>query len=160
MGGACACQGRKLKFALNLYFFIFVLILKYKLMSLSVYSCEQAVKTPFVNFDPQSGNFEMKGKSIPENSALFYKPMFDWLDAYVQQPAAKTQLNIQLDYFNTSSSKFIVDIFKKLELIIKNSKGEALINWMYDENDDDMMEAGEDYKSIIKMPFNLTSFVK
>ncbi|HWY34459.1 MAG TPA: DUF1987 domain-containing protein, partial [Nitrosopumilaceae archaeon] len=107
-----------------------------------------------------SGNMQMKGKSIPENSVIFYKPVFEWLDNYIQNPAPKTSLSIQLDYFNTSSSKCIVDIFKKLELISKNGKGEVIINWLYDENDDDMLEAGEDYKSLIKIPFNLVSFVK
>ena len=129
-------------------------------MAHSPYTAEQSAKTPLINFDPASGNFELKGKSIPENSVLFYKPLFEWLDAYVQSPAPKTVLNIQLDYFNTSSSKCIVDLFKKLELISKNGKGEASINWMHDEQDDDMLEAGEDYKSIIKIPFNITSFTK
>ncbi len=129
-------------------------------MSANAYSAEQTVKTPLINLDPATGNFELKGKSIPENSVVFYKPLFDWLENYVQNPAPKTNLTIQLDYFNTSSSKCIVDLFKKLELISKNGKGEALITWMHDENDDDMLEAGEDYKSIIKIPFNIVSFVK
>ena len=124
------------------------------------YSCEQSPKTPFINFDPASGAFEMKGKSIPENSVLFYKPLYEWMDAYIQAPAASTTLNVELAYFNTSSSKCIVDIFKKLEQIVKNNKGQATINWRYDEADEDMQEAGEDYKSIIKIPFNLVSFVK
>lgn len=129
-------------------------------MANSPYTAEQSPKTPFINFDPSTGDFELKGKSIPENSVLFYKPLFEWLDSYVQNPAPKTSLNIQLDYFNTSSSKCIVDLFKKLELISKNGKGEAIINWKHDEQDDDMLEAGEDYKSIIKIPFNVVSFTK
>jgi hypothetical protein len=129
-------------------------------MSQNTFVAEQSAKTPSINFDPGTGTFNLKGKSIPENSVLFYKPLFEWLDNYIQNPAPKTNLNIQLDYFNTSSSKCIVDLFKKLEQIPKNSKGEAIINWMYDEQDDDMLEAGEDYKSIIKMPFNLVSFTK
>ena len=124
------------------------------------YSVEQTPKTPLISFDPGSGNFEMKGKSIPENSVLFYKPLYDWVDQYALTPAAKTVLNIQLDYFNTSSSKCVVDLFKKLELIVKNGKGAAEINWLYDEADEDMQEAGEDYKSIIKIPFNLVSIKK
>jgi len=124
------------------------------------FTAEQTAKTPQIDFDPASGNFELKGKSIPENSAVFYKPIYDWLDEYIQNPASNTTLNIQLDYFNTSSSKCIVDLFKKLELIVKNGKGAAVINWKHDENDDDMQEAGEDYKSIIKIPFNIVSFVK
>ena len=124
------------------------------------FTAEQTAKTPFINFDTASGIFELKGKSIPENSATFYRPVYDWLDEYVQNPAPSTTLNIQLDYFNTSSSKCVVDLFKKLELIVKNAKGTAIINWLHNENDDDMLEAGEDYKSIIKIPFNIVSFVK
>ena len=127
---------------------------------MNAYTSEQSLKTPLINFDPSTGNFELNGKSIPENSILFYKPLFEWLENYIQSPSSKTVLNIQLAYFNTSSSKCIVDLFKKLELISKNNKGVAEINWMYDEADEDMLEAGEDYKSIIKIPFNLISFKK
>lgn len=130
-------------------------------MSINIFTLEQSPKTPFVNFDPASGNFEIRGKSIPENSIQFYQPIYAWLDNYVQNPAPKTNLTIQLDYFNTSSSKCIVDLFKKLELISKNGKAEVSISWLHDENDEDMQEAGEDYKSIIKIPsFNITSFKK
>jgi hypothetical protein len=124
------------------------------------YTAEQTSKTPLIQFDPSSGSFDLKGKSIPENSVLFYKPLFEWLDQYMASPAPRTVLNIQLDYFNTSSSKCVVDLFKKLEQIPKSGKGSAEINWMYDEADEDMQEAGEDYKSIIKIPFNLVAFKK
>ena len=129
-------------------------------MASNNFASAQTVKTPFINFDSATGNFELRGKSIPENSVLFYRPLFEWLDNYIQNPATTTTLNIQLDYFNTSSSKCIVDLFKKLESISKNGKGQASINWHYNEDDEDMMEAGEDYKSIIKIPFNLISFIK
>jgi hypothetical protein len=129
-------------------------------MSSTAYTAEQTAKTPLVNFDPSTGNFEIKGKSIPENSLVFYKPVFAWLDEYVLAPAPSTVLNIQLDYFNTSSSKCILDLFKIIENIFKNSKGEITINWLYDENDEDMQEAGEDYQSLIKSPFNLVAFQK
>ena len=124
------------------------------------FTAEQSPKTPLINFDPSTGVFELRGKSVPENSVIYYKPLFDWVELYVQNPAKSTTFNVQLDYFNTSSAKCIVDIFKKMELISKNGKGEVLINWMYNEPDEDMLEAGEDYKSIIKIPFNLISFNK
>lgn len=130
-----------------------------EIMALEPYKSVQSAKTPFIHFDP-SGNLELKGKSIPENTPVFYRPLFDWLDKYIQEPSAQTTLNIQLDYFNTSSSKVIVDIFKKLEQITKNAKGEAIINWLYNQEDVDMLEAGEDYKTIVKIPFNLVSFKK
>lgn len=125
---------------------------------MDTFRLESTPRTPLVNLNPESGVFEMKGKSIPENSTVFYKAMFDWLNAYLEQPAGKTVLNIQMDYFNTSSSKSVVDFFKKLESLHKSGKGEVEINWLHNEEDEDMQEAGEDYKSIIKVPFNIISF--
>ncbi|MDA3882786.1 MAG: DUF1987 domain-containing protein [Bacteroidales bacterium] len=111
-------------------------------------------KTPEVNFDYQTGLIEIKGRSIPENSIEFYKPMIDWLEEYTNSPQDKTTVQIQLEYFNTSSSKCILDVFKKLEGISKNGK-EIEINWYYEEDDEDMLEAGEDYQSIIRIPFKM-----
>lgn len=115
---------------------------------------EGTPKTPTVSFDSGSGKVEIKGRSIPENSIEFYKPLVDWLEQYSSQPYSKTEVNIQLEYFNTSSSKCILDVFKKLESIFKNGH-EVLINWYYEEDDEDMLEAGEDYQSIIRIPFKM-----
>jgi len=115
---------------------------------------EGTPKTPSVYFDASSGKVEIKGRSIPENSIEFYKPLIDWLDAYLASPAPLTTVDIQLEYFNTSSSKCILDVFKKLEAIYKSGH-EVIINWHYEEDDEDMLEAGEDYQSIIKIPFKM-----
>jgi hypothetical protein len=115
-------------------------------------------KTPNVNFDAEKGILEVKGRSIPENSIEFYKPLVDWLEEYAQNPFSKTQVNVHLEYFNTSSSKCILDVFKKLEAIHKN-KYEVQINWYYEEDDEDMLEAGEDYESIIRVPFKMIEIV-
>ena len=77
---------------------------------------EGSPKTPVVNFDAAEGLLELKGRSIPENSIEFYKPLFDWIDSYGNQPQESTEVNIVLEYFNTSSSKCILDFFKKLEI--------------------------------------------
>lgn len=117
-------------------------------------SIEGTPKTPTVNFDPGSGKIEIKGRSIPENSIEFYKPLVDWLEQYSSSPKSLTEVNVQLEYFNTSSSKCILDVFKKLETIHK-AGNEVLINWYYEEDDEDMLEAGEDYQSIIRIPFKM-----
>ena len=115
---------------------------------------EGTPKTPTVHFDANTGAIEIKGRSIPENSIEFYKPLIDWLDNYLSGPATLTTVDIQLEYFNTSSSKCILDVFKKLEAIYKSGH-EVIINWFYEEDDEDMLEAGEDYQSIIKIPFKM-----
>lgn len=119
---------------------------------------EGTSKTPNVKFDANEGLIEIKGRSIPENSIEFYKPMVDWLDKYAKTPKALTKVNIQLEYFNTSSSKCILDVFKKLEAIHK-ANNQVQINWYYEEDDEDMLEAGEDYESIIRVPFKMIEIV-
>ena len=119
---------------------------------------EGTTKTPDVNFNAEKGLLEVKGRSIPENSIEFYKPLVDWLEEYAQNPISKTQVNVHLEYFNTSSSKCILDVFKKLEAIHKN-KYDVQINWYYEEDDEDMLEAGEDYESIIRVPFKMIEIV-
>jgi len=115
---------------------------------------EGTTKTPYVRLDGEKGIIEIKGRSIPENSIEFYKPLIDWLEEYGSSVDSDTAVNVQLEYFNTSSSKCILDIFKKLESIYK--KGQKVeVNWYYEEDDEDMFEAGEDYQSIINIPFKM-----
>jgi len=115
---------------------------------------EGTPKTPYIRFDGEKGIIEIKGRSIPENSIEFYKPLIDWLEEYGNVALDETSVNVQLEYFNTSSSKCILDIFKKLESIFK--KGQKVeVNWYYEEDDEDMFEAGEDYQSIINIPFKM-----
>jgi hypothetical protein len=120
---------------------------------------EGTPKTPSIKFDAREGVFEIKGRSIPENSVEFYKPLNEWLDTYMHVPLDKTVVNIRLEYFNTSSSKCILDVFKRLESIHR-SKHDVEINWFYEEDDEDMLEAGEDYDSIIKVPFKMIEIVE
>jgi hypothetical protein len=115
---------------------------------------EETLKTPYVKFDGEKGLVEIKGRSIPENSIEFYKPLIDWLDKFADQPPDRTSVNVKLEYFNTSSSKCILDIFRKLELMHKKGD-EVEVNWYYEEDDEDMFEAGEDYQSIINIPFKM-----
>ena len=121
-------------------------------------SIEGTPKTPSVKFDAEKGIIEIKGRSIPENSIEFYKPLVDWLEDYANGALDKTEVNVQLEYFNTSSSKCILDVFKKLEAIHK-AKKEVVTNWYYEEDDEDMLEAGEDYESIIRVPFKMIEIV-
>ena len=106
---------------------------------------EGTQKTPSVKFDCKTGLIEIKGRSIPENSIEFYKPLVDWLEEYAKKPFEKTQVNVQLEYFNTSSSKCILDVFKKLEAIHK-AKHEVVINWFYEEDDPDVKDEVEDFE--------------
>lgn len=117
------------------------------------YTLTPTPKTPRLYFNAESGDFEISGRSIPENSIEFYRPLMEWLDNYVKQPSSTTRLTVNLEYFNTSSSKCLVEIFRKLEKAGESSDIKVL--WHYEEEDEDMMESGEDFKKIIKVPIEL-----
>ncbi|MEP1033263.1 DUF1987 domain-containing protein [Ekhidna sp.] len=109
--------------------------------------------TPLINFDPDEGILEMKGRSSPENSIQFYQRVLDNLDEFIASGGPEFTTNIAFEYFNTSSSKCLFDIFKRLSKI-ENSGKKITINWYYEEGDDDMMEAGEDYSDLLDLDFN------
>lgn len=110
-------------------------------------------KTPQINFDPEKGLFEIKGKSIPEFAEAFYNHLIEWTKEYSQNPQATTTVNLQLEYINTDSKKYLLEI---VELFGKmHKKGEKIdVNWYYEEDDEGMMETGEEYEDLSGMPFN------
>lgn len=110
-------------------------------------------RLPNVSFDNTTGILEFSGRSIPDNALGFFKPLYEWLEEYKQNPCKETIANIKFDYFNTSSSKCLFDIFKSLTNL-HDAGHSVVVNWYFYE-DDDQEEVGEDYKSILKLPFNL-----
>jgi hypothetical protein len=116
---------------------------------------EPTHKTPKVYLDPKENHFELSGRSIPEDSVGFYKKILDWIDEYANQPNAETEFKFELEYFNTSSSKNILELLKKLEKIHQDGRGKVHITWYYDEDDEDMEETGEDYKALLNVPLDL-----
>jgi hypothetical protein len=116
-------------------------------------SIKGTLKTPTVKLDPGKGLFEMKGRSTPTHSLDFFKPIMDWIDEYAEKPGDSTTFNIHFEHFNTSTSKFLLDIFKKLEGVHRDTH-KVEVNWYYDHGDENIHTAGEDYNFLINIPFN------
>lgn len=121
---------------------------------MSNFQIEATAKTPYISFDPVQGTFEIRGRSIPENSIEFYNPLLSYLDDLQVNEAGEIQVEMNLEYFNTSSSKCLVEIFRRLEKLSADGSAVA-INWYYDAEDEDMMESGADFGAIIKIPINM-----
>src|SRR5687767_8387634 len=94
-------------------------------------------KTPAINYSEDNNLLEISGRSIPENSIEFYQPVYDWIDNYSLKPKDATTFKVALEYFNTSSSKCLLDIFRKLETLNKSGKSKVNVEWMYEEEDED-----------------------
>lgn len=115
---------------------------------------EATPTSAYVNFNPTTGKIEMSGRSVPENPLEFFNPLTSWLETYRKEVAQPLSFDVKLEYFNTSSSKCLLDVFKKI-LLMHRAGIQTEIIWWCEEFDDDMVEAGEDYKEMLNMPFNI-----
>jgi len=111
---------------------------------------------PEIILDKTNNKFELSGPSLPEDAIEFYKPILEWIDAYIENPNERTEVTFKIDYYNTASSKMIFEIIKKFDMLY-GLKQDVLINWHYPDDDEDMQEAGEDFSSIVSVPFELIS---
>jgi hypothetical protein len=113
--------------------------------------------TPSVVLDAAENVMEISGRSLPEDVSSFYGPILSWLAEYVKAPNPKTVFNFKLVYFNTASSKLILDILMKLEDLSQKGN-EVLVKWYFPEDDEDMQEAGNEYADIVEVPFEQISY--
>ena len=113
---------------------------------------EGTSSTPNIILDKNSGKFEMKGKSFPEESRIFYEPVFEWLNQYEKEPNDETLFEFKMEYFNSSSSLIILEILNVLDSIYKKEK-KVTVLWNYLEIDEDMLDAGEEYSDLVSIPF-------
>ena len=103
-------------------------------------------KTPQIEWNDEQSTLTLSGRSIPENAVEFYRPVLDW--THCLEVDTPMTVMVQLEYFNTSSSKCLLDLFKRLE-----TSSEIQVKWHFDADDEDMLEAGEDYDHIVSLPF-------
>ncbi len=112
-------------------------------------------KTPAVEIRPEFGLFSISGCSIPENADRFYSPIQDSVEQYALSPHAKTTVRIALTYFNSSTSKYLLDLLKRLEDLHATGRSQVVLEWCFAKGDLDMKEAGEDYRSLVEFPVRL-----
>jgi hypothetical protein len=109
--------------------------------------------TPLIHLDSETGCFEISGSSLPENVLVVYDPVFEWLKEYKITPQPLTVLNLKLRYFNSATAKillYLICFFENLAM----SGHKVVINWGYFESDEESLEAGQDYESMVTIPFN------
>lgn len=118
---------------------------------------EKKIDTPWVNFQAQEGLLEIRGRSLPENAEGFYRPLLDWVSAYVPIAPERTVFSLDLEYFNSSSVKQVLSLLIKLEDLTTAGK-EAEVIWMYNEDDELMEMKGRELASIVELPFRMESY--
>ena len=112
--------------------------------------------TPEIDFNPGSKEMKISGRSLPEDVTTFYAPVLSWLDELEETPSGEFKFIVNLEYFNTASSKLILDILMRLEDIHTDDSSNTIeIIWNYDKRDTDMEEAAEEYSELVEVPFSI-----
>ena len=116
-------------------------------------------RVPTIEFNANTGVLSISGRamSFSGGEVDFFLPVKKWIQDYSLSPVENTILNVQLAYYCTHASKVLLDIFRILEGVYLSGKS-VTINWYHEENDNDMIEAADDYKSLLKIPFNMIAF--
>lgn len=113
---------------------------------------------PYVKFITETGKLEIGGESYPENAIEFYKSVQDWLNEYLPANLSKEiEFSFKMVYFNTSSSKAILDILDVLEKHHSNN-GNIKVVWLFEEDDEDIEESGEEFKDGLTLPYEIKSY--
>lgn len=111
-----------------------------------------AKNSPEIIMSP-NGVIKIKGRSISENVGEFFKPISAWIDEYIEDPAEITCVDMILEYFNSASAKVFIQLLQKLTYVkLKDKK--LIFNWYYEDGDDDILERGEYFASVLDIPFN------
>ncbi len=123
-------------------------------------SIEEREYTPEIVYHEQDNTLSISGTSVPEDTRAFYKPVYDWIDAFMDNAEDGLKLNIifKLDYFNTSSSKAIYELLYKIEKRQYKFKSLKII-WLYDVLNETMLEAGRHFAELVHLPFEYKSYI-
>lgn len=119
------------------------------------YTVPATAKTPDLDLDPGSGVLTIKGCAIPENADRFFTPLLDRIVVYGTAPAERTVVRVELSYFNSSSAKYLLDLFKELEDLHAAGRTKVSVEWCHAPEDLDMQEAGQDYRALLEFPVKL-----
>jgi hypothetical protein len=108
--------------------------------------------TPEIILNPE-GKIKIRGRSIHENAADFFAPVEEWVSGYILSPANVTSVDMSLEYFNSASAKIFISLLQKITYVTLKHK-KFVINWFYEEGDEDILERGEYFASILDVPVN------
>ena len=119
-------------------------------------SKEATRETLKVNCNAESGTITLEGISYPQDSADFFEPISDWLSRYINEIGNAIILKVKVSYLNSSSTKFLFELIDKMEAYFIKG-GKASVSWYYVEDDEDIKEAGLEFKEDLELPFKMVS---
>jgi hypothetical protein len=110
--------------------------------------------TPTIDFDADTGKLFLKGRSIPEDPGEFYERIFHWLEEYFSKPGKETELEFQIEYANSGSTKYLLEILKEIYRLSSEGKNVKVI-WCFEEDDESIEELGELFMNSVNLNFEM-----
>lgn len=110
--------------------------------------------SPLVSMQP-TGEILLQGRFLPEHAKEFFKPIWAWVDEYLESPPVNTNLSLKVEYLNSTSQKVLLDLFERFEQANRDGLTTPKINWHYEEEDEQMFDTGKEYEQIIDLPFEI-----
>lgn len=133
-------------------FYIIKLLNSGKLLEMEELRISPTKNTPEIILNPE-GIIRIRGRSIHEDVTDFFAPVEDWVSGYIDVPAEVTCVDMNLEYFNSASAKVFIHLLQKITYVtLKNKK--FIFNWYYEDGDEDILERGEYFSSVLDVPFN------
>jgi hypothetical protein len=119
---------------------------------------EPTAITPEIDFNFNSGILKLKGRSIPENPSDFYVRILDWMKEYYKSPAGLSEIWFEMEYINSGSSRFILEILRNIKKYQEEGK-KTIVKWYYEEEDEAILGLGEYYRDLIEMPIEFIRII-
>ena len=113
---------------------------------------KKTFNTPEISFKPEEGYLKIEGRAIPEDPGEFFETVIIWLKDYYKNPLELTKVDIKLEYINSGSSKYMLELLRILKVNYDNVK-DCIVNWFYEEDDESIYELGDVLTNFLGIPF-------
>ncbi len=118
---------------------------------------EKTFNSPEVEFIAETGELSMEGRSIPEDPGEFFDRLINWVNEYFLNPTDRTVMNIKLEYINSGSSKYMLELLRIMKVNYEKGR-DVLIKWYFEEGDESIEELGQHYQQTTRLPFELIEY--
>jgi hypothetical protein len=118
---------------------------------------EELKNCPGITYYTDNNLLEIFGRSIPENPELIFRKLDEWINSHFEKNPA-LNVDIKLEYINSGSSKYLYEILKKLATHANSGK-KVVLKWLYEEDDEAMLELGEHYRDTAGIPLVIEMIV-
>lgn len=119
---------------------------------------KRTFNSPEIEFLASNGELSIEGRSIPEDPGDFFENLIKWLNEYFLNPVEETVMTIKLEYINSGSSKYMLELLRILKENYDKGR-KVLVKWYFEEGDESIEELGQHYEQTMQIPFEIIEYI-